>query len=116
MNVSCLSRALAALSMIVAAPSFAGAALSVAHVVAVRVDANGMGMIIFDQPLAGTPAACGQSSGYNNALAFNATTGKSALALALSAKATGSAVEVYGTGACGTYGAWVEDYSYGVIR
>ena len=116
MSASILVRVLAALAVTAAAPAFAAAGLSSAHVVAVRVDANGTGMIFFDQPLAGTPVACGQNSGYNNALAFNATTGKGALAMALSAKATGSPIEVYGTGVCGIYGNYVEDFSYGVVK
>jgi hypothetical protein len=114
MSVSFVARAIAALSITFATTSFAGAALSSAHVLAVRVDATGSGIIFFDQSFVGTPATCAQP-GYQSALAFNATTGKSALAMALTAKATGSAVEVYGTGACGVYGV-VEDYSYGVLH
>jgi hypothetical protein len=109
-----IARACAALSLTFATSTFAGAALSSAHVLAVRVDANGSGVIFFDQPFVGTPSSCA-APGYQSALAFNATTGKAALALALSAKATGSPVEVYGTGACGVYGV-IEDYSYGVLH
>lgn len=116
MHASILVRALAALSVTFATTSFAAAALGSAHVLAVRVDGDGRGIVFFDQPLAGSPVACGQVSSYKNALAFSATTGKGALAMALSAKATGSLVDVYGTGVCNVYGNWVEDLDYGVVH
>lgn len=99
-----------------ATTSFAAAVVpDNAHVIQVRVDADGRGMIFFDQPL-GTPSACGQDSSYKNALAFSATSGKAALAMALSAKATGATVGAYGTGACGVYGDYVEDFAYGMMH
>ncbi len=86
--------------------------LGPAKVIQVRVDSNGTGMVIFDQPLVGTPPACVISS-YANALAFSGTAGKSVLALALVAKATGTPLAVvYGTGTCSTYGV-AEDWNYG---
>ena len=85
-----------------------------AHVIQVRVDNSGAGMVIFDQPIGNTPPACGQDSSYKNALAFpgNAA-GKNTLALALFAKATNAPVVAYGTGTCATYGDYVEDWAYG---
>jgi hypothetical protein len=116
-NISMLIRISVALSGLFAASSFAAAALPAsAHVVQIRVDSNGQGMIFFDQTFVGTPAACGQDSVYKSALAFNATTGKAALAMALAAKATGATVAAYGTGACSVYGDFVEDFAYGVIQ
>lgn len=114
MRLSCIARAFAAVSLSVATSAFAFGALTIAHVTQVRVDANGTGIIFFDQPLVGV-ATCANAY-YNNALAYNATTGKGALALALSAKATGSPIEVYGTGSCGVYPNTVEDFSYGVVK
>lgn len=87
-------------------------------VVAVRVDATGRGMVVFNDNIGGTPPACRHSS-YFNALAFDANTagGKAILALALSAKATGSPVQANGNGTCIAYGgAFVEDWDYGEQR
>lgn len=87
-------------------------------VTGVRIDANGLGMVIFDQPLAGTRPSCVVSA-YTNALAFDTSTaaGKSIMALAVAAKATGDTVGVYGNGVCSIYGgSYVEDWSYGVIQ
>ena len=72
-------------------------------------------MVVFDQVVGGSPATCVNPS-YRNALAFDTTTGggKAIMALALTAKTTGVSVVVYGSGICGIYGAYVEDWSYGV--
>ncbi len=94
--------------------AFAYGVVSNVHVIQVRVDGDGRGMLVFDQPLSGAVAACGQDSSYKNAMAFNATTGKGLLALGLSAKATGTTIDVYGTGSCGVYGDYVEDIGYAV--
>ena len=94
--------------------AFAAGAAENVHVIQVRVDANGSGMVFFDKPIAGAPAACGQDSSYKNALAFNGTQGKGVLAVALAAKTTGATVFAYGTGVCGVYGDYVEDWAYGV--
>ena len=85
-------------------------------VVAVRVDQTGNGMVMFDQPIGGTPPSCAISA-YNNALAFNTNTagGKAILALALSAKATGSVISAYGLGTCSIFGV-AEDWDYGVAQ
>ena len=88
-----------------------------AHVTQVRVEASGRGIVFFDQNLAaygGSVAACGQDNAYKNAMAFNSSTGKGLLALALSAKATGTTMDAYGTGACDVYGDYVEDFSYAI--
>ena len=88
-----------------------------AHVVQVRVDASGTGMVFFDQPVVGSPSACGQDSAYKSAFAFGATpAGKNILAFALFAKATNATVTVYGSGACTVYGDYVEDWSYGQLQ
>jgi|SRR5882724_1728647 len=87
-------------------------------VVAVRVDQNGIGMVTFDQPVTGAPASC-RHPAYANALSFDSNTagGRTIAAAALAAKATGDTVSAYGTGACTIYGgAWVEDWSYGVVQ
>lgn len=88
------------------------------RVTGVRIDSNGLGMVIFDQPLSGSRPACIVSA-YANALAFDSNTaaGKGIMALALAAKATGDTVGVYGAGACSIYGgSYVEDWSYGVVQ
>lgn len=89
-----------------------------AKVVDIRVDRNGLGMVIFDQPIAGSPPSCVHVA-YTNALSFDANTagGKAILAAALVAKASGDTVNAYGTGECANYGnAWAEDWSYGHVR
>ena len=88
-----------------------------AKVIQVRMDKNGWGMVIFDQNLGGTQPSC-VAAPYANALAFDSNTagGKAIAAMALTAKATSSPITVYGTGACSVYGAYLEDWSYGVIH
>lgn len=88
-----------------------------AKVTEVRIDADGKGMVFFDQPLGATPASCFIPY-YANALAFNTSTagGKAILATVLTAKATGGKMIVHGSGACGHYGAYVEDWSVGQIQ
>jgi hypothetical protein len=83
-----------------------------ARVVNIRIDASGKGMVFFDAPLGATPPSCANS--YNNALAFDANTagGKAILAVALSAKADGTALLIVGSGACSIYGGYLEDWSY----
>ena len=84
----------------------------------VRVDIDGRGMVVFDQPLAGSPASCTHPA-YTNAFSFSTATdgGKAILAMALTAKTTGARVYAYGTGACSIYGgSWVEDMFYGVME
>jgi hypothetical protein len=87
-----------------------------ARVTHVRVDRDGLGMILFDQNVVGTPASC-RVSAYVTALAFNSNTagGKALLAAALTAKAMGEPVIAYGTGTCTVYGNWVEDVDYAVF-
>lgn len=72
---------------------------------------------MFEAVIAGTPPSC-VIAPYANALSFNATTsgGKAIMVWALAAKASGSNVTAYGTGACGIYGSYVEDLSYGVLQ
>jgi len=86
------------------------------HVEDVRVDANGLGFIRFDQPLKGTPATC-ISGGHTAHLSFDINTagGKGILSLALSAQASGKAIVARGTGSCDGYNV-VERWSYGWIK
>ena len=86
------------------------------HVIQVRVDGSGAGMVIFDQNIGNAPPACGQDSSYKNALAFSGNAaGKNILAMALFAKATNAVVVAYGVGTCAIYGDYVEDWSYGQV-
>lgn len=102
-------------AMLLLACSFEASAVGSAanvRVLNVRVDNDGKGMVVFDKPITGTPPDC-VTPGYASALAFSGTNGKSIMALALTAKATGTPLDVvYGTGTCGTYGV-VEDWRYG---
>ncbi len=87
-----------------------------AKVLLVRIDRGGQGMIVFDQPIGGTPPTCVVPA-YSNAFAFDANTagGRAIMAMALAAKASGSQVDAQGLGACPTYaGLYIEDISYGV--
>jgi hypothetical protein len=106
--------AVAILGLALTSQAFAIGSVTGAHVTQVRVDADGRGMVFFDQNLAGAMAACGQDSAYKNAMAFNPSTGKGLLAVALAAKAAGTTIDAYGSGACGVYGDYVEDFSYAV--
>ena len=87
-----------------------------AKIIKVRVDNNGPAMIIFDKQISGTPPACPT---YTNGFGIDTTNpgGKSVLSMALAAKATGSSVDAYGTGACGVYGGYViESWHFGSIN
>jgi hypothetical protein len=98
--------------------ALAAGSVGSAKVVQVRIDQDGRGMVVFDQTIGGTPATC-VNPAYTNALAFNATTGggKGILAMALTAKTSGSLITAYGTGTCTIYGgAHVEDWTYGVMQ
>ncbi len=99
------------------APSFAIGALNAAKVIEIRIDSNGAGMVVFDQNLGGTPPTCVHAA-YTNALAFNLNTpgGRGVLALALSAKATGTTMTVYGLGTCNIYNGNAEDWNYAVSK
>lgn len=94
--------------------AFSYGALSNAKVTEVRIDSDGKGMVIFDQPIGNAPPGYVVPA-YANAMAFNVTTagGKAIMAMALTAKTTGANIVVYGTGVCGHYGSYVEDWSYG---
>jgi hypothetical protein len=84
----------------------------------VRVDADGKGMVFFSQTIVGAPPSCVHSA-YTNAFAFNSNTagGRSVLAVALAAKATGDTISVVGAGTCVIFGnAWVEDWQYGNLQ
>lgn len=94
-------------------PAFAVGTV-IGPVVKVRVDSNGKGMIFFSANVSGVAVHCA-STYYPNVLAFDSATpgGKSILAAALAAKATGDTVEAYGTGQCAIYGSGVaEDVQY----
>ncbi len=106
---------LALIGSLLSVNALAAGALTAAKVVMVRVDKQGQGMLVFDQSVGGTPPSC-VIAGYVNAMAFDANTsgGKAILAMALAAKASGSSVEVYGTGTCSIYGNYVEDVNSGI--
>lgn len=94
-------------------PAFAVGTV-IGTVVRVRVDSSGKGMILFSANVSGAAVNCA-STYYPNALAFDSATpgGKSILAAALAAKATGDMLEAYGTGQCVIYGSGVvEDVQY----
>ncbi len=87
-------------------------------VLKVQVDQDGKGMVVFSQPVGVTPPACVNPL-YANAMSFNMANpgGRGIMALALTAKTSGSTITAYGTGDCTIYGgAWVEDWSYGLIQ
>ena len=106
---------LTSLLLLVASQAYAYGTLS-GKVIQVRVDRQGQGMVVFDTPIVNAPPAC-TISAYANAFAFDTNTagGRAILATALAAKATDTVIQVFGTGACTTYGNYVEDWSYGVL-
>lgn len=88
-----------------------------AQVARVRVDQDGRAIVHFSQSIGSTPASC-RHPAYFDAFAFDTNTagGRSALAMLLTAKATGATVTAYGLGTCNVYGgAWVEDWNYGEL-
>lgn len=98
------------------ADSHAAGQVVEAKVVQVRVDSDGKGMVIFDRSLTGTPPTCVIPT-YSNALAFSNTSGgKTVMALALAAKASGGTITAYGLGVCRSYGNYVEDWDYGAVK
>lgn len=109
-------RILAALALLIANHCFAIGAVQ-GKVIQVRVDQSGLGMVIFDQNVVGAFAACRDSTNYFNALSFNVNNagGKAILATALAAKASGTTIQAYGDGSCSNYGAYVENWSYGIV-
>lgn len=109
--------ALALVSLLISSQSFGYGSVSNAKVVEVRMDNDGKGMVIFDQPVGGDKATCSVPA-YANALAFNLSTpgGKGILAVALAAKASGTTMNVMGTKLCSIYSGHVEDWMYGVSK
>jgi hypothetical protein len=106
-----------ALAVCVSASSFGFGQVS-ARVLSVRIDQDGRGMVLFDQPVSGEPATC-RDSAYANALAFDANTpgGKAIMDLALATKANGFALYAVGLGTCNIYGGnGAEDWDYGVMQ
>jgi hypothetical protein len=94
--------------------SFAFATSSVTGLVSnVRVDATGHGMVFFSVTISGSPSCI--SSNYNNAFAFDANTvgGRTFVALAMTAKASGDAITAFGLGTCNIYSGYAEDFDYG---
>jgi hypothetical protein len=81
------------------------------------VDFNGFCLVKFSQPIAGTPPSCVVPS-YASALAFDTNTagGRSLRAVLLSAKASGSTLDVGGKGTCGVYPGQIEDLYYAVAH
>jgi hypothetical protein len=87
------------------------------HVVNVRIDHTGKGVVYFDVNLTGSPT-CIEST-YSNGLAFDTATpaGRAIMARALAAKATDDLIKAVGSGACTIYeNGWVEDWLYGDIE
>lgn len=80
----------------------------------VRVDRNGKGYVVFDKPLANSPASCGVS--HKNHLSFNASTaqGQAVLSLVLTAHTANKKIQAYGTNNCPDYGS-VEAWNWGFI-
>jgi hypothetical protein len=84
------------------------------HVINVRIDQTGKGIVYFDQNVTGSPTCIMPT--YENGLAFDTSTagGKAIMARALAAKATGDLIKVSGSGTCTIYeNGWVEDWMYG---
>jgi len=106
-----------AIALLVASEALAIGNVGSAKVIQVRLDLDGRGMVVFDQPIGGTPAGCVHPA-YTNAFAFPANAaGKAIMAWAIAAKLSGSLVTVYGRGVCDIYGgAHVEDWLYGVMQ
>ena len=106
-----------ALAVCVSASSFGFGQVS-ARVLAVRVDQDGRGMVIFDQPVTGEPATC-RDNAYANALAFDANTpgGRAVMDLAVASRANSMAMYAVGLGTCDIYGGGgTEDWDYGVMQ
>lgn len=80
----------------------------------VRADRSGKGYVVFDKPLAHTPASCGTT--HKNHLSFNASTaqGQAILSLALAAHTANKRIQAYGTGNCPDYGT-VEAWNWGFV-
>ena len=97
--------------------SWAGGTNGAVEVLDIRVDKSGKGLIAFVSNLTNQPA-CGSGSTWSRQrLSVDSTTpgGRAALALALTAEATGQKVQATGTGTCDDY-ATVESWNYGYLR
>lgn len=107
----------AALSLLVSSHALGLGVVGSAKVIQVRVDLDGRGMVVFDQPIGGTPPGCAHPA-YTNAFGFPGNAGgRAIMAWALAAKLSGSRVSVYGMGVCSIYGpSNVEDWNYGVME
>jgi hypothetical protein len=108
---------LMALTCSLGSSAFATGAASNVQVVSARVDSDGRGVITFSANLGSSPPSC-VISAYTASVAIDANTagGKSAVATALAAKASGYSVWVYGLGTCSIYGSYVEDMNYMVAQ
>lgn len=107
-----LSISIAILSFATAAAHAAGEVNQLA-VERVRIDKSGKGYFKFAGNLGGVRSACMQST-YASVLGFDANTagGRSIMALALAAKASGQIIYAVGTGDCTAYSV-MEDWSWG---
>ncbi|HEY8101775.1 MAG TPA: hypothetical protein VIF82_13585 [Burkholderiaceae bacterium] len=104
----------AVLSVCFASVAFAGGTVGPAHVVAIRINPDGTGMVQFDQIVSGSPNCAGTYAPYNSMLSFgNTSQGKEVLALALTAKAMGSTIQAIGLGSCINTSGSVEDWGTG---
>jgi len=106
-----------ALTGFLTSSAFAAGAAANVQVLSVRVDSDGRGVITFTANLGGSPAGCVVSA-YTASVAVDTNTagGKSAVATAIAAKASGYSVWVYGLGTCTIYGSYVEDMNYIVAQ
>jgi hypothetical protein len=93
----------------------AGGALNGTTIVTVIVDFNGLGIVTFSQPIVGSPPSC-VIPAYAAAMAFDTNTqgGRTMLAVLMSAKASGSTVDVGGRGACTVYPGQLEDLYFAI--
>lgn len=109
--------AVLAFALLVSSQAFALGSVGSAKVIQVRIDLDGRGMVVFDQPIGGAPPGCAHPS-YANAFGFPSNAaGKAIMAWAIAAKLSGTPVTVYGTGVCSIYGpSNVEDWAYGVMH
>jgi hypothetical protein len=111
--------ALALISIAVLFPVFAQAngALNGTTIVTVIVDFNGLGIVTFSQPIVGSPPSC-VIPAYASAMAFDTNTqgGRTLLAVLLSAKGSGSTVDVGGRGACNVYPGQLEDLYFAIAH
>lgn len=102
--------ALISLAMLFPILAQASGALNGTTIVTIIVDFNGLGIVTFSQPIVGSPPSC-VIPAYASAMAFDTNTqgGRTLLAVLMSAKSSGSTVDVGGRGTCTVYPGQLED-------